>query len=51
MLALQLLETMGWDGFREHVTKICDFYRDRRDQMIKLADKHLTGTHYFFFCH
>lgn len=49
MLALQLLETMGWDGLREHVAMIRDFYRDRRDQMLALADKHLQGILLLFF--
>ncbi|KAF4523134.1 hypothetical protein B566_EDAN003149 [Ephemera danica] len=43
MLVLQILNHLGWDGLREHADGIRDFYRHRRDEMLRLAEKHLTG--------
>lgn len=43
VIAYELLERWGIDGFMSHVEKIEDFYRHRRDMMLNAADKHLTG--------
>jgi DNA-binding transcriptional MocR family regulator len=45
MLVLQILEKLGWDGLRDHASEIRGFYRQRRDEMLRLADKYLTGIH------
>jgi len=43
MLVLELLNQLGWDGFRQHAREVRDFYRQRRDQMCALAEKYLRG--------
>ena len=41
---MELLKQWGHSGFMEHVAKVEDFYRSRRDKMQEAAEKHLTGT-------
>lgn len=43
MVLLQVLEHWGYEGFDSHVQQVADFYRKRKDQCIKAAEKHLTG--------
>ncbi|XP_059482453.1 kynurenine/alpha-aminoadipate aminotransferase, mitochondrial-like [Neocloeon triangulifer] len=43
MIVLQLLNQMGWDGFKKYTMNVKEFYRVRRNQMIALAEKYLTG--------
>ncbi|CAB3373686.1 Hypothetical predicted protein [Cloeon dipterum] len=42
-IVLQILEEQGWDGFLDYTKNVKEFYRKRRDQMVALADKYLTG--------
>lgn len=42
-IALRLLQYWGLKGFREHATRVADFYADRREIFEKLAHKHLDG--------
>jgi len=44
VLVMELLNSWGTDGFLNHVDKIENFYKERRDKMICAADKHLNGT-------
>ena len=43
VIAHELLEKWGIDGFLDHVVDIENFYMKRRDLMIEAANKHLTG--------
>ena len=40
---MELLSQWGISGFMEHVAKVEEFYRGRRDRMQQAAEKHLTG--------
>lgn len=40
----QLLEQWrAVDGFQQHVDRVCSFYRQQRDAMLRSAETHLTG--------
>ncbi|XP_052774425.1 kynurenine/alpha-aminoadipate aminotransferase, mitochondrial-like [Mya arenaria] len=39
----RILEQWGYEGFDQHVDKVTDFYRQKKDQCIRAADKHLKG--------
>ncbi|CAH1267494.1 AADAT [Branchiostoma lanceolatum] len=43
MILFLLLEKWGVDGFLQHCDRVSDFYQERRDHMIKSADRWLTG--------
>ena len=34
---------MGQKGVEEHLIKTSRFYKERRDKLLAVADKHLTG--------
>ena len=40
----QVLNQWGYEGFFKHVDKVTEFYRERKDQCMKAAEKHLTGS-------
>ena len=44
MVLLQVLKQWGYDGFNNHVTDVANFYKKRKEQCIKAAEKHLTGN-------
>jgi len=44
VLVSNLLEQWGEEGFKNHITKVENFYMERRDELIKAADKHLKGV-------
>jgi DNA-binding transcriptional MocR family regulator len=44
MLVYKILSKWGYDGFKEHIVKVQQFYRERRDFAVNSAIKHLTGT-------
>ncbi|KAG8230459.1 hypothetical protein J437_LFUL009948 [Ladona fulva] len=41
IIALQLLNQLGWDGFIKYMKKIRQFYMERRNHMSEVASKHL----------
>ncbi len=41
---MELLSQWGIAGFMDHVSKVEEFYKDRRDKMQLAAEKHLTGN-------
>ncbi|KAL4236869.1 hypothetical protein ACF0H5_005254 [Mactra antiquata] len=43
MVLLEVLKNWDEDGFFKHVDKVTNFYRQRKDQCIKAAEKHLNG--------
>jgi len=43
IIAHELLNLWGIEGFMNHVTSIEEFYQRRRDIMLDAANKHLTG--------
>ncbi|XP_071848039.1 kynurenine/alpha-aminoadipate aminotransferase, mitochondrial-like [Apostichopus japonicus] len=43
MIIFKLLEKWGMDGFLAHSEKVAEFYQQRRDVMLRAADKWLTG--------
>lgn len=43
VLILELLTNWGDEGFKKHVSDICQFYKERRDAMIRALETHLTG--------
>jgi len=43
VLVSNLLEQWGEEGFRNHIKKVENFYMERRNELIKAADKHLKG--------
>lgn len=43
MMASELFELWGVDGFISHVEKVENFYRSQRDLMAKALETHLTG--------
>lgn len=43
MIILKLLEKWGMEGFLSHTEKVAEFYQQRRDMMLKAAEKWLTG--------
>jgi len=44
MLLYKLLEVWGWEKLAEHFKDVQKFYRERRDIMLDMIEKHLTGT-------
>jgi len=42
-VAFRVLEKWGAAGFEEHVRKIQEFYKERRDTFLSLLDTHLKG--------
>jgi kynurenine/2-aminoadipate aminotransferase len=42
-MAYSLLEKWGHTGFLEHVDRVADFYRERRNDMVACLDKHMVG--------
>ena len=42
-VVLEVLKRWGREGFFNHVDKVESFYMERRDAMVKAAEKHLTG--------
>lgn len=44
MLLFKLFELWGQDRLNQHFKSIQDFYRTRRDIMLKGIEKHLTGN-------
>ena len=45
-MVMELLEQWGISGFLDHVAKVEEFYKERRDKMQLAAEKHLTGKLY-----
>lgn len=43
MLVFKLLSMWGIDGFKKHIAKVQQFYRQQRDFMLDAAIQHLTG--------
>ena len=43
MLLYKLLNTWSVEKLQEHFNDVQRFYRDRRDVMLSLIKKHLTG--------
>jgi kynurenine/2-aminoadipate aminotransferase len=43
MLVFKLLSMWGVDGFKKHIAKVQQFYKQQRDFMLDAAIKHLTG--------
>ncbi|XP_046624140.1 kynurenine/alpha-aminoadipate aminotransferase, mitochondrial-like isoform X1 [Neodiprion virginianus] len=43
MLVYKLLNTWGPDRFEQHLGEVQSFYRKKRDMMVSLVEKHLTG--------
>ncbi|XP_052255800.1 kynurenine/alpha-aminoadipate aminotransferase, mitochondrial-like [Dreissena polymorpha] len=43
MLLLQVLSHWGYDGFDHHVREVTHFYKEKKDQCIRAAEKHLKG--------
>lgn len=42
-LVYKLLSTWGPEKFEEHLKEVQNFYRQKRDMMVSLVEKHLTG--------
>ena len=40
-----VLDHWKYDGFEQHVEKVSDFYRARKDQCLAAVEKHMTGTY------
>ncbi|CAG0913628.1 unnamed protein product [Notodromas monacha] len=38
----KILESWGWEKFEEHVRNVTEFYKSRRDIMLKLCNEHLS---------
>ena len=45
-MVMELLEQWGISGFLDHVVKVEEFYKERRDKMQLAAEKHLAGKIY-----
>ncbi|CAL7950900.1 unnamed protein product [Xylocopa violacea] len=43
MLLLKFLDTWGLEGKQQHFNDVQNFYRERRDIMLSIIEKHLTG--------
>lgn len=43
LMAYQLLEHWGHDGFFKHVEQVSDFYRQKRDDFIECLDRRMKG--------
>ncbi|XP_071452803.1 kynurenine/alpha-aminoadipate aminotransferase, mitochondrial-like [Hetaerina americana] len=43
VIALKLLDQLGWDGFIKYMENIREFYMKRRNFMSEVAKKHLQG--------
>jgi len=43
ILALKLFNLWGEQGWRKHTNEVSLFYMKKRDQFIRMANKHLTG--------
>ncbi|XP_045127582.1 kynurenine/alpha-aminoadipate aminotransferase, mitochondrial-like isoform X4 [Portunus trituberculatus] len=43
VLIHELLTFWGDEGFKKHISDICQFYKDRRDAMIQALETHLNG--------
>ena len=42
-IVLQLLTTLGHDGWHKHIATVQNFYTQRRNVFLKACEKHLTG--------
>lgn len=42
-ILLQLLNTLGPDGWKSHIAKVQDFYTERRNVFLRACETHLTG--------
>ena len=40
---LLVLNHWGYDGFDQHVEKVSEFYRKRKDQCLAAVEKHMKG--------
>ena len=38
-----VLDHWKYDGFEQHVEKVSDFYRTKKDQCLAAVEKHMTG--------
>lgn len=38
-----MIENWTFDGFINHLHMVRDFYKDKRDCLLNIFDKHLTG--------
>ncbi|KAK8390966.1 hypothetical protein O3P69_016962 [Scylla paramamosain] len=43
VLIHELLTSWGDEGFKKHISDICQFYKEQRDAMIQALKTHLTG--------
>lgn len=43
VLIHELLMTWGDEGFKKHISDICQFYKRKRDDMLHALQIHLTG--------
>lgn len=43
LMAYQLLEHWGHDGFFKHVEQVSNFYRQKRDEFVECLDRHMNG--------
>ncbi|KAH9945140.1 PLP-dependent transferase [Epithele typhae] len=43
VISWKLLSTWGYAAYQQHVYRVADFYRTKRDEFARLMDKHLTG--------
>lgn len=42
-MAYSLLEKWGHKGFLEHVDRVADFYKEKRDEMVECLDRYMVG--------
>lgn len=47
MLLYQLLNSWGLQKLQQHFEDVQKFYRERRDVMLNLIEKHLTGISFY----
>lgn len=43
VMAYELLAKWGHEGFFEHVKRVSDFYKEKRDDFIECLDRHMKG--------
>lgn len=43
LMAYELLNRWGVDGFMQHVDKVSAFYKEKRDMFVECLDRHLKG--------
>ncbi|KAG1472670.1 hypothetical protein G6F56_001402 [Rhizopus delemar] len=43
VMVYQLLTQWGYQGFFDHVKRVSDFYREKRDEFVECLDRHMKG--------